>query len=555
MNMKTVFLSAVLVVLVISVFAVIKFNDSIRKASDARQDALNDGTIPQNEAPAPSHDPDQLPENADQPKGETITPTGKPDANDAVPTYIAEKDGISEAPPNEPLGITEPDETTPDTNEVIPSIAAEKDRNGDMPPNESPNSAESDEKTPDTIAQEKEDDTNKPDPKQPDDGINYKAFFTQEGEAYTLIADSLTKSFLVLDNASQTIRSTDYKYISYFEDFPEGKNPILGSKGDLFVFLAHHEVVASDGKKEWVLTTVGEADVAEKTQTGYIMQNGSKILANIFSQPDHVLLFIDLDTPIAYKFPKISFHGDFLVFTDDYVFFGLPGGNMTSGYRCPLYKVHQGEIEIIGVIPKSETYEFTLEENIVKIKLDDLTYCVDLESNQVTSSVPVNKEFSLYYPVFCNTVIGDLTEMKFIHDNQVQSILLPDEWKARCTYFGEKWSFTFDPKDADIKTLPRDGYFNRLEPYENQPIPKFPESAAVKELLYFGTCFLGECEIYLLERSEPYHIAAEQNIYEMIYAYIPYEDGAKAYELNIYVPLDEDYETIYAIIKKMLRIE
>jgi len=36
---------------------------------------------------------------------------------------------------------------------------------------------------------------------------------------------------------------------------------------------------------------------------------------------------------------------------------------------------------------------------------------------------------------------------------------------------------------------------------------------------------------------------------------MPYEDGAKAHELNIYVPLDEDYETIYAIMKKMLRIE
>lgn len=248
MNKKTVFLSAILLVLVISAFVVIKFSDSIRKASDTRQDALNAGTIPQNEAPAPSHAPDQLPENASRPKEGAITPTGKPDANEAVPTSVADKGGISEALPNESLEITEPDETTPDV-----------------------------------IIQEKEDNANDPDPKQPDDEINYKAFFTQEGEAYTLIADSLTKSFLVLDNASQTIRPTNYKYISYFEDFPEGRNPILGSMGGLFVFLAHHEVVASDGQKEWVLATVGEANMADKVQPGYIMQHGSKILANIFT--------------------------------------------------------------------------------------------------------------------------------------------------------------------------------------------------------------------------------------------------------------------------------
>jgi hypothetical protein len=105
-------------------------------------------------------------------------------------------------------------------------------------------------------------------------------------------------------------------------------------------------------------------------------------------------------------------------------------------------------------------------------------------------------------------------------------------------------------------SIPYFGCFNRLEPYENQPIHKFPESAAVKELLYSGASFIGECEIFLLERPEPYSFHYEEKkTREMVYAYMPYEDGAKAHELNIYVPLDEDYETIYAIMKKMLRIE
>ncbi len=390
--------------------------------------------------------------------------------------------------------------------------------------------------------------------------IIYDVFFEKEGIDFTLIADSISRTFLVMDNVTKSIRQTGYQYIEYFEIFPGGKNPTLGSSGDLFVFLSQNCVVASNGKEEWILETVGDADKAEKMQTGYIAQNGNKILAYIFSHPNPALLLVDLDTVTAHKLPDVGSNIEALiVLSGDYVLVGSNEGNMTTGYECLLYKINNGKSELIGILPGFSECEYTVEGNVVSIQIGSLSYEVDLESNYISSSKPISDELRLYYPIFCGmATIGDLSELKFIHVDDVVSIELPDYWKAYCWYYGDDWSFQIQPKNRTEAKIPRSriGYFDRLEPYEGKPISKLPKSSTTKELLYSGTTFIGEGEIYLLEWVEPYPASDEEkdNIYELIYASIPIGDGTKAYALNIFVPIGEDHMVYFDIMKSLLKI-
>jgi len=362
-----------------------------------------------------------------------------------------------------------------------------------------------------------------------------------------------------MDKSTKSIRQTGYQYINYFEIFPGGKNPILDSSGDLFAFLSKHQVIASDGKKEWVLETVGDESMAEQMQTGYIEKHGNKTLAYIFSNPESALLLIDFDKAAAYKFTDVGFNSEKLtIFSSDYILIGDNIGNMSAGYECLLYKLYNGESKLIGIIEGFNECEYDVEGNIVNIYVGSLSYRIDLESNEITSSIPISDERRLYYPVFCTATIGGLSEMRFIHDDQAMSIELPENWTAYCWYFGDYWRFGINNKDRLEVKLPRTGfaYFHRLEPKDDRPITKFPEGSTIKEVLYSGLTFIGEGEIYLLEWTDPYISSDEENeTYELIYAFIPIGDGSKAYELNINVPVGEEPTDYFYIMKSLLKID
>ena len=257
----------------------------------------------------------------------------------------------------------------------------------------------------------------------------YNAIYTQEGDAFTLVGDSITDFYLLIDNQNNTIRKTAFKYAPYFKDVPGNFcGPIFGYKNKTFIFMAENQLVASDGMSETVLKTF-ETDFPFINP---IVESENRYMAGIGG----VLVVIDTRTLLVETYHQ-QYSVDFFVFTDEYLCFSNYGRIPASGYFNTLYTAKEGNIKLHGII--GEIDEYVLDSDTVTIKSQNDLYQINLKDDVLTTTKQTYREYMLYTPVYSTSCIRGLSDMRFINYNMedapVQSIQLPNSWDAECYYF------------------------------------------------------------------------------------------------------------------------
>lgn len=390
---------------------------------------------------------------------------------------------------------------------------------------------------------------------EPQGSINiYKAIYTQEGDDYTLVADGITGSYLVISKKDNSIRQTGYKYSPRYEenaaDFP---GPMLGYKNRYFVFAAGKQIVASDGVSETILKTFGD-EINGDPHITMILQSENRILAGLEGT---ILMVVDCRVPTAEAYSE-SYNPDYAVLTDEYLCFSRKMRIPAGPYYNYIYTAKSGNKSLLGSI--GEIDEFSLENNTVNIKSYGNLFQINLETNTLTSSLTIGSERTLYFPVYGDGIIQDLSEIRFINHNgvnkQAETIQLPDFLKAECyynTYYNLAiFSLYYGEKAGLLPNIPF-GTFAAIDytvfPLEDR---KFPPHSTLKEKLYSGNTRIGEGEIFLLEKSETKDNASV--LFEIVYAWIPVEGESRAFQLYVYVPQGENKDGYVNLVKQLLKI-
>jgi len=380
---------------------------------------------------------------------------------------------------------------------------------------------------------------------------SYKISQIMEGKDYNLVCDSTSGSFLVINKQDNSVRNTNFKYSSKYEKTEYTPNPILCYKNGYFVFAAQNQIVISDGKTETVLKTFETGDV----YVNRLLESENRVLAGVELND---LAVIDLKT-LKVDIYTGHYRSEFITFTDDYLCFSKRSRVPAGPYYHYLYSAKEGNALLLGVI--GEINEHVLDNDIVYI--NDKLFQIDLAANELKTSVKTAREFSLYYPVYCDAIIHGLTDMRYINYNEkdepVQSINLPDLLEAECYYntYYNMAVYSIYPKDGEMKkSLPPTGILGSFGLIDYSVFPleksKFPVHSSVKESLYSGMTRIGEGEIFLLEKYEDHNY--ESVPFEMIYAWIPIEEGTRAYQLYIYVPYGSEKAAYIDLIGQLLQI-
>ena len=385
----------------------------------------------------------------------------------------------------------------------------------------------------------------------------YDGLYTQKGDDYTLIADKNSKYFIFINNKDNTSRKTEFTYHSkYAQSVNEFYGPILGYKNKIFVFISQNNIVASNGISETILVTLEDASLTKDIRINTLIQSDNRILLEI----DGALYILDCRS-LSVEVHKGSYSVDFFVlFTDDYLCFSSRRQIPAGSFYNYLYAVKDGKVVLFGSI--GEIDDYVLDKDVVYIQSQEMLLQINLKTFELTSSYKINRERTLYFPVYGSSVIKGLSEIRYINYNNdsepVKSISLPDFLKAEC-YYGSPYAvsqFSLYMSDGEMSGRLPEGPFGSFAAIDLAAYPlndnKFLMHSTVKEKLYSGATCMGEGEIFLLERIETKNNNSVP--FEMIYAWIPIEGESRAYQMYIYVPAGDDYAVWLKMIEQLLQV-
>ena len=385
----------------------------------------------------------------------------------------------------------------------------------------------------------------------------YDGLYTQKGDDYTLIADKNSKYFIFINNKDNTSRKTEFTYHSkYAQSVNEFYGPILGYKNKIFVFIAQNNIVASNGISETILVTLEDASLTKDIRINTLIQSDNRILLEI----DGALYILDCRS-LSVEVHKGSYSVDFFVlFTDDYLCFSSRRQIPAGSFYNYLYAVKDGKAVLFGSI--GEIDDYVLDKDIVYIQSQEMLIQINLKTFELTSSYQIDRERTLYFPVYGSSIIKGLSEIRYINYNNdkepMQTITLPDFLKAEC-YYGSPYAvsqFSLYMSDVAMSGRLPDGPFGSFAAIDLAAYPlydnKFLMHSTVKEKLYSGATCMGEGEIFLLERIETKNNNSVP--FEMIYAWIPIEGESRAYQMYIYVPAGDDYAVWLKMIEQLLQV-
>ena len=385
----------------------------------------------------------------------------------------------------------------------------------------------------------------------------YDELYTQEGDDYTLIADKNSKYFIFINNKDNTSRKTEFTYHSkYAQSVNEFYGPILGYKNKLFVFIAQNNIVASNGISETILITLDDASLSKDIHINTLIQSDNRILLEI----DGALYILDCRS-LSVEVHKGSYSVDFFVlFTDDYLCFSSRRQIPAGSFYNYLYAVKDGKVILFGSI--GEIDDYALDKDVVYIQSQEMLLQINLKTFELESSYKIDRERTLYFPVYGSSVIKGLSEIRYINYNNdsepVQSITLPDFLKAEC-YYGSPYAvsqFSLYMSDGEMSGRLPEGPFGSFAAIDLAAYPlydnKFLMHSTVKEKLYSGATCMGEGEIFLLERIETKNNNSVP--FEMIYAWIPIKGESRAYQMYVYVPSGDDYAIWLKMIEQLLQV-
>lgn len=381
---------------------------------------------------------------------------------------------------------------------------------------------------------------------------DYDGLYAQKGEAYTLIADKNTKHFLFVSNQDNSIRRTEFTYHPVYEQETD-QNPVMGYKNNAFIFMAQNNIVASDGIRETILITLD--DKPEDIRIKPVLQSDNRILSDINGK----LYIIDCRS-LSVEAYKESYSDDLLIFTDDYLCFNSKKKITSGPYYNYIYVAKDGKPVLSGSI--GEIDEYALDNDIAYIQSQDILFRIDLKTCELTSSVQIDRERTLYFPVYGSSVIKGLSEIKYINYNKdnkpAESVMLPDFLEAEC-YYGSPYAisqFNLYMKDANLSEKLPDGPFGSFSAIDYTAYPldnnKFLMHSTVKEELYSGNTCMGEGEIFLLERVETKN--SDSLPFEMIYVWVPIKGESRAFQMYVYVPYGDEPVIWLNMVKQLLQI-
>lgn len=385
----------------------------------------------------------------------------------------------------------------------------------------------------------------------------YDELYTQKGDDYTLIADKNSEYFIFINNEDNTGRKTEFTYHSkYAQSVNEFYGPILGYKNKIFVFISQNNIVASNGISETILVTLEDASLTKDIHINTLIQSDNRILLEI----EGALYILDCRS-LSVEVHKGSYSVDFFVlFTDDYLCFSSRRQIPAGSFYNYLYAVKDGKVILFGSI--GEIDDYALDKDVVYVQSQEMLIQINLENFELTSSYKIDRERTLYFPVYGSSVIKGLSEIRYINYNNdsepVNSISLPDFLKAEC-YYGSPYAvsqFSLYMSDGEMSGRLPDGPFGSFAAIDLAAYPlydnKFLMHSTVKEKLYSGATCMGEGEIFLLERIETKNNNSVP--FEMIYAWIPIKGESRAYQMYIYVPSGDDYAVWLKMMEQLLQV-
>ncbi len=395
-----------------------------------------------------------------------------------------------------------------------------------------------------------------PDTDTTDISSTYNALFTQQGEEYTLIADSISGAWLFLRNSDNSLRQTEFNYAKEYEEVGSlVYGPVLAYKNKTFFFMAGLQLVASDGQTETVLYTF-----ANRYQEGISVLNAFTQSENRFMAGSQETLVVVDSRTLAVEEYTHEYTNNHFALSDEVLCFSIRRRIPAGPYFNILYSAKGGNIKQLGMIGDIEAY--VLEGDTVSIKSNGEMFEINMSTEVLTGPRKLEREYTLHMPVFSSGYVGGLSEIRYINYNEtdkpVQSIQLPGSWETKCyyfTYYKIPYLYNFYIQEKE-RLLP--GKFGEFLVADTSSYPleqsKYLSNSTVKEQLFSGRTILGEGEIFLLERYET-NANNEEILYEIIYAWVPIQGQSQAYQFYIYVPRGEAYQDYLVLMKHFIKAE
>lgn len=479
------------------------------------------------------------------------------------PTQTAETEPPAE-PTTEPTTEPVPDPVQTPTDAPTPTPTQTPSPTPTTEPTTAPSLTPTPSPTPEagnsTEVSQNPDDNGTEDPVRDDDQAAqpYNVLYSLEGDQYTLVADSDTNAYLLVNNQDKSVRKTGFQYAPEYEEDPGSTNgPILGYKNNTFFFMAGNQLVASNGESEKVLYTAGEPGMVIPNP---IVFSSNRIMTGLAG----TLVVADSRTWTVETYTH-DYSQVFFQLTDEALCFSTYSRIPAGPYFHILYYAKQGNIKQLGMIGEIE--EHVLDGNTVLIKSGADRLRIDMGTGTLTGSRELEKEYTLHLPVYSSGYLTGLRDITFINynadGNPVQSIAMPGSWQLKCyyvTYYKIPYFYIISDKDKSGKLPSESGRFTVVD-YSTFPLvdSKYLDKSTMKEQLYSGKTMLGEGEIFLLERYDSYYNKATEAIeeapFEVIYAWIPIRGQTQAYQFYIYVPQGEDMTDYLKLMKLLLKAE
>lgn len=386
--------------------------------------------------------------------------------------------------------------------------------------------------------------------------ITYNAIYRQDGNDFSLIGDSNSLTFLVLNKKDGSIRQTGYSFHSKYAQHPgEFFGPILGHKNNNFVFISNKQIIMSDGTQEKVLITLDD-EMGDGVHINPIIHSENRIFVGLKGKQMYIIDLRDFSVETYNE----TYSADYLVLTDDNFSFSKKHRIPAGPYYEFIYTARKGKVNLLAMIGEISKYTFDVKNSIVSIETSEKDiFQIDLKTDKLSTTKVISKERTLYVPAYSDGIVEGLTDIRFINrnssDEKVVLKLLPVSYKADCYYnsYYDTFYFTFYLPDK-AQLLPSHGAAGSFTVVDYSIISlnenKFLRDSIVKDSLHSGQASIGNAEIYLLERYET--IKDESVAFEMVYAWIPIKDSTKAYQMYLYVPRGENYEPYLDLLKQLI---
>lgn len=394
-----------------------------------------------------------------------------------------------------------------------------------------------------------------------EDSNTYDALYAQQGDAYTLVADSITGYFLFIQNDDQTIRKTGFTFAPEYEEADRWVyGPILAYKNNKFFFMAGNQLVASDGQTEIVLYTFGDAYYSSIAVLNIFAESQNRFMAG----REETLIVVDSRT-LAVETYHHEYSPEFVLLSDEGLCFRIWRRIPAGPYFNILYSAKGGNIKQLGMI--GDIDEYVLDGNNAIIKSYVELFTVNLSTETLTGPRELEREYTLHLPVYSPGYIDGLSEIRYINYNNdakpVQSIEMPDSWEVQCyyaNYYAIPYFYTIRNKGKSSLLPSEFGSFMVVDTTSYPLVDsKYLAQSSVKEKLFEGQTSLGAGEIFLLERYDSYYNAntqqTEQVPYDIIYAWIPITGKTQAYQFYFYVPQGEVYQDYLTLMKHFIQAQ